>query len=566
MEVEIFRYITTALLEVSYWIVIFGSFYILKKIYDKFNIKELSILAGFMLLFVLLRLKFSLFSPAHPHDHYVNMINNLMFNYNNHNFFGIEHIYPASSGFYELFYNRILLLFPVFDVFKVYYISFVVSIFSGLALFYFAYIVTNKKQISFLALFIYTLLPITIKASSAEIIFVLNSYLILQFYIFSVLLYNKPSLLYTVLLLGSFTSVVFCRPDVAVFFIISCLIILSYLVLTKRIVKKDFGVKWNLISLAIILLVTSYFFLSVVLPNFNTGVETIMNVKLIELPSIFLVGNFLDISRNYYYNYFHFFYSPAYLYFCFSLSLIIIPLFIRKLLPLMFINIIFMFVFISAWSSDFSDSFRTSLVIFPYVSIQVAYIMYFVLNEFKINQKYIFLICYVLVGLSFFQNFNFLNMEPGKKVEQDFIIKNMKCLPENSLLLTVHKKKYSLDNFPRLEEYETVQHGLEFPEYLLAECNTDIMDIYKEYNPDIISSYEHVYYYKSMYSYHEFAAPRATADFESRHLLTPVEEKMVFNYDYNTESVETLLAGESLSVITPQNNLLIGLYEVRFNE
>jgi len=175
-----------------------------------------------------------------------------------------------------------------------------------------------------------------------------------------------------------------------------------------------------------------------------------------------------------------------------------------------------------------------------------------------------------------FQNYQFLNMDTGRKVEQDFLLYHLKeTIPENSLIITVHEKKYEDSEFPQEERcYRFQMHGNEFYTYAIPRNKKIyLMDIYREYDPEIVSKYKNVFYYKSLYSYHEKdidwvadchdyeTAYWVAREFEENHQLAPVVTKIVSNYGFHIRWMHQIEEKWDFT-IDGKGDLEIGFYKI----
>jgi hypothetical protein len=259
------------------------------------------------------------------------------------------------------------------------------------------------------------------------------------------------------------------------------------------------------------------------------------------------------------------------------------PLFlaIKKYWWVLFIDV-FLLLFLAPYLRVTLADTRFMLPLIFFVIPQVAFAMYFVFKKLRLTPNQILAISLVIIVIFTFQNRQFLEIRDGKRMEQDFLLKHLnESIPEGSLILTVAQKKYEDSKFKKSKHYKEHLHGLEFPSYLLPEGKTiDVMDIYEEYDSQIAKKYDHVFYYKSLYSHHEETqrffthggekkymenkfAPEATKDFESSHKLIPIQEKYIRNTGYEVGTLDRFLRGVNRDVHA-EGDVKIGLYKVEY--
>jgi hypothetical protein len=209
-----------------------------------------------------------------------------------------------------------------------------------------------------------------------------------------------------------------------------------------------------------------------------------------------------------------------------------------------------------------ADNIRKFYYILPLLSLQVAYGIHVFISYFSKQRKILLAASAFLVIFSFWANDDLLRIVPAKKIEQELILNNVNKIPDGSLLVTIAEKKYENTKFSKNHKYQTKQHGLEFPSYLLAGRNIDIMDVYQEYDPEIIKKYNSVFYYKSLYAHHENAGPAAADSFEKDYKYEIIEEKNFINHDFDVFTVQDLIDGRSESIKSDEKFFKIGFYRV----
>ncbi len=278
------------------------------------------------------------------------------------------------------------------------------------------------------------------------------------------------------------------------------------------------------------------------------------------------------------------FYSPWY----FSLFLILSPLFLAYKRQWILLVVNFCIIFFGA--IVFLGPYIDARLVVPFIMIlipQVAFAIYLLLGKIGLSQKKILLILFVVIGISFFQNWEFLNTTTSHKHEQEFLRRHFQeTIPENSLFLTVHNGFFRDSGLEKTgKEYINSFPGLEFPIHLVPQDRgIVVMDILREYNEEIVREHDNVFYYRSLNAYHEkdyyktqdmraeaiwhpdgYTPYEATEIFENNHKLELIEGKDVKNYGLDASLVEHFKRGRNVKVYY-EGVIPIGLYRVEKDE
>jgi hypothetical protein len=540
--------------------------------------EKISILIIFLFSF-LTRFLWGSFSPWRQHEHYFDVFSILKHNFLNGAFLGVDRTYRASVGLFENFYNIPLQFFPEFNVYVVYYTSLTLMLFCGLFVFLLALNLFKNKKIAFISYLIFSFLPILIKISASEIYFILNGFTLLLFvnYLFYLRKRNKISTWHYVLLLLLLFSNLVGRLEYLSFFPILIFSLLAIsLIFNKNLrayLKKNNKIK---IILLLFLATSLFYFVYYIYPVGSRGGELAYRIhKFTNLKDQFNSLLYTDYNTPARHLFLRSFFTPLY----FFILTLITPLMLiikRKWKVLTVLGFTIPFVMFYA-TSDFVDFRRILPLLLLFIPF-ISWTFYLLIKKIKIPQKYIFILAVLIITLSPLQNIEFLKAETGRKAEQDFLIKNLKKIPKNSLILTVNDPlddRYKFGYPSSKNEYFYTQETAVFNTYLLPKNkNIKVMDINTQYDSKIIESYENVFYYRSLYSYHERSfnfypqknkkkTPwQATKEFEKNKKLKPIEEKMVKNSLYNIKTVRQFKEGYNLS-IKAKGILKIGLYKLK---
>lgn len=523
------------------------------------------------------RLLFGLFGPIHPEDHHFHIILNIARNFQD-GLFTISSRYYASGGLYEMIHQIFLTPFSEFNVYYLYYINIGLHITAGLLVFLLALNLFKSKNIAFLSYLVVSFLPVLIVFSATNIKFIADSLALLAFLnLLFLFLKKEKSWFLTILLMSTFSANLVGRKDYALFFIVSSFALVGLkMILSKKFTDQLIKNK-HLQSLASFSIFASLFFIfSDVIFHAEAWrriAEAAGGTSLADEWE-FLKGffRFWDASAVSFATYMNSFFTPWY----FIIAFLATPavLFLKKkyiLLAGFLISFVFI-MFLGDWA--LSNNIRKQLpLIFLLIPIATFSLVY-LLKKIKIPTKVIMLGLSGVILLSPIQNRSFLTLETDRKIEQDFLIDLLADIPSESLILTIHEKKYEGYGYP----YRHLIHGNEFYSYLLPQSkNIDVMDIYHEYNPDIIREYDNVFYYKSLYSHHEkdiFIRRRnlnnpdhkngfeVSEEFENKHTLIPIKEKKVENFGFHIRSVYSLVNRTHFTIYTNSDNLKIGLYKI----
>ncbi len=545
----------------------------------------LFLLIGLLIAFIL-RYVYGIFGPVHPEDHHVEVIMNLIRNLEYGSFFRVPYVYGGESaisgGLFELFYHNILSLFSDFHIYQVYYISLLLHLICSLFIFLLALNLFKNKNIAYISFAISIFLPILIRFSATEIKFIMDSFTIILFinfffYVFKDKNINKRNYLLLSLL---FIANLVGRKEYMVLFPVAIIILITIFLMQRR---KELKININslLPFMVLIALTTSFYIMSYALVEGSSVIGNhYIEGRSWETES-WLIRNFFlfhDGNSITFANFMKSFFTPWYFLIAFIFTPVILIL-SKKWTLLSALLIGFSFA-IFLKDLELSNSIRKLLpLIFLSVPL-IGYSFYTLLESLKINKKIITPIAIIIISFSIFQNLTFLEIETSRKIEQDFLLYHLEnTIPEGSLILTIHEKKYEHSIFPQKEnKYKYQQHGFEFYSYLLSKHEIDVMDIYREYDPEIIKNYEGVFYYRSLYSYHEedlFLAqekylnnpegksgPEVTKNFENNHILVPIAEKNIWNYDFHNRTTDEITRGVNYS-IKSKGGLEIGLYLVK---
>lgn len=553
------------LLELIFWGTIAGFILLMIPIRKELNRKELYLLIGILIMGLALRLGYGLFAPWHEHDHFIQIILNIQNNHLEGNFFSISNSYFASNGFYEFFYHKMLFFATGFSVYNIYLVSVLVSLLTGLLTFNFVRIFFKNKEIAFLSLAISILLPILIKTSATEIMYIISSFTLMLFVSLLYLFVKKPTRINAFFVSAVFLANLLGRVDFGLIFIFISLMILVYLLTEKRHRRTIF--KSRVFQVVIILsIISSIIFVLSIVPSY--GKFTLLRGPG-PLLNTFSPISFFDNTTPTAIPFMKLFMTPLY-FFIFFLISYAYSFKDRKYLLLVVINLILivtMSLFDILSNPRIVEGTRKFLPLIPFMITQVSYGMHHFFRgfrmSFKIRKDVIWALIILILMLSFLQNIVFLETASARRVEQDFLVRNLERIPENSLILTVAKKDYEESVFVQYRNYQMEQRGLEFPSYLIpAGKGIDVMDIYREYDPELVSEYENVFYYRSIYSYHEEQAPQITEDFERDHEIVLIEETDVKNHDFDCETMEDFINGNSLTIDTDKDVLNIGFYRL----
>lgn len=569
---------------VSFIGVMVASIILLKYLFKKLTRKELLFLFLGLTIAFLLRYLYGNFAPVHPEDHHVDIIMNLVKNLEEGSFFQVPYIYgnqnAISGGLFELIYHNILSIFPSFHVYQIYYISIFLHLLCGALIFLLSLNIFKKKKIAFIALAIFIFLPILIKFSATEIVFIVNGLSILLFINFAFYIFkenNKNNFNYSILTLLFIANLV-GRKEYMLLFPIS-VIVLTGLFLIQKKNKLKIKLKSLLPFLILLILVMSFYVIAYL---FTEGNATISEHYLQGRKwgnERYLLQNFFlfhDGEAVTFASFMKSFFTPWYFLILFLFTPLII--FLSKKWVLFFGFLIGFAFAIFAKDLEIANSIRKLLPCLFLLIPLSAYTFYTLLQALKIK-KNIAAIAILIIVFSTFQNLHFLQLQTARKAEQDFLLYHLeKTIPPDSLILTIHEKKYEKSTFPQNDkEYKYQQHGLEFYSYLLIDKEVAVMDIYKEYNPEIIKKYENVFYYRSLYAYHEKNdflviekqqqnpdnknGPEVTEYFENNHTLMPVAEKKIWNYGFHNRTIQELIDGINYS-IKAQGELQVGFYQL----
>lgn len=594
MNFEVFfKIFNSIILELSFWAVLIAFFVILFDLIKNLSKKEILFFCFSVASSFLLRLKYGLFAPWHPQDHYVG----IFFNFKNNalaNFFNLPNVYTASGGLFEILYKRIMFFSDGFNVYHVYFLGLFLNILAGILIFALAWNLFKNKFVAFISFYIFAFLPLLIKISATEVFFIINAITILLFanlvfYIFK----RKDKLIrFYVLLFFIYCANLLGRKEYLAFFIVGFFsFFVLVLIFNKNIRKKIFDNFYIIITFIFFCIVVSFiYFLAWVFPNIKMVVDGPYGFS--ENFFRLFFNSFLIYKPNThsYAPYLRLFFTPVY----FSVLLFVAPLvlLIKKKWFLLVFDIIFLALLIpmlNIWLTDF----RFVLPLLFFLIPQVGYVMYVLFKEnffsfkIKLSSEKVLIISLIIIIFSTFQCWYFLKSETARKKEQDFLIKHIKkTVPNNSLILTVAQKKYKNSKFEFIgKDYKYCHHGLEFPGYLIPEKkNIDVMDIYKEYNPEVIKNYKNVFYYRGLYSYHERdinneitgsceeglksynnilnkKVINVVEDFEEKHKLVFVEGLDVKNVGFEIFFVKDFLRGFNASV-RAEGVLGINLYKI----
>ncbi len=541
---------------------------------------------------LLLRIRYGLFGPWHPEDHYVEILMNLVRNKEAGSLLSAPYVYGGklSGGIFELFYNNILIFFQEFHVYQVYYISIFLHILCGVFIFLLALNLFQKKAIAFISLFIFAFLPLLIKISATEVKIIMEAFPLLLFinFIFYIKKYQKEnSVLYYLILFFLFFANLAGRRDFMPFFIAS-FFSLSFLFLFfhQSYFQKFIKNKYIVIFFIVTLFSSVFYFLAYF---YVDGVDFIKQDNYLWGRSI--AEDFYFLKNLLYFHdgekttlAFHLksFFTPWY----FFIGLLISPiiLLIKKRYMLFFgFLLCFAFAFFLQ-DMELSNSARKHFPLLFLAIPCISFSFYTILRWLRIPNLATTIVIILIVIGSFFQNWEFLSMNSAAKEEQDFLdfhIKN--TIPPKSLLLTIHEKKYEPSKFPQRDVYYRFYvHGNEFYSFLLPGTGIDVMDIYREYDPEIINKYDHVFYYRPLYAHHEadqeiiqelFGSHRMPENphhknahevakiFEKTHHLISIEKREISNFDFANRTVSGIREKRGFSILA-QGDLEVGLFKV----
>ncbi len=549
--------------------------------------KEIVLLGAGVVVSFLVRLQFGLFGPIHPEDHHVELILNIVRNLREGSFFSVPYTYGnVSGGLFELIHNNILTLLPNFHVYQIYYINLGLHLICGLLVFLLALNLFKKKSVAFISFLIFAFLPVLIKFSATEIKFIVDALTILLFinFIYYIFKYGKEkSPLHFGILALLFTSNLVGRLDYMPFFIGS-FFLLSFIFLVSN--RKSFQrLKSNIyvkLFFSFTVLVSAFYLLTYVFFGDGMGVISEHYLSRDLTHDYRFIKNFFRFTNPFTTTFATFtnsFFSPWYFFIALVVSPLVLLIKKRAVLLCGFLIAFLFAVFLR--DLELSNNIRKLLPLLILSIPLTAYTLHLILKKIKIPEKIGVAVLAVVVIVSPIQNWEFLTTNTDRKLEQDFLIRQFeKNIPSESLILTVHEKKYEDSQFSKTpNHYRHRMHGNEFYTYLLPpDKEIDVMDIYHEYDSEKIKEYENVFYYRSLYSYHEEgldafsksiqnpehkSAPEVTEKFEEFHSLIPVKEKVVENYGFHIRSADQLLQRKHFTIDTDRKEPVIGLYQIK---
>lgn len=560
--------------------IISGFIILILNLFKRLVKKELIILGLIFFSSFLLRFFLGSFSPWRQQEHYFQVFFSLKENFLYRQAFNPPYIYLASVGLFEAFYGLILQFFSQFNIYNVYYISLAISVASGLLIFLLALQLFKNKKIAYISYLIFSFFPILIKISASEILFILNGFTLLLFLAYLFYMKEKEIFWWDYLIfLSLLCANLVGRLEYLSFFpllIFICLIFFSLMDKNiKNYLKENLEIK---IILLIFFIISGFYFLYYIFPVGSKSGELIYRLRrLVDWKNHLKFFWYTDETHQATYPFLKSHFTPFYIYILFLIS----PIFVLikkkwKIMIVMLLSIPFLLFYSTAFLTDFRRVLPLLLAFIPVM----GWTFFRFLKYLKIPEKYILLLASFIIILSPLQNINFLNAKTGRKVEQDFMIEKMKEIPSGSLILTVNdplpgydKYKFEKNN----NRYTYTQEKAVFNSYLIPENKKiEVMDIHKEYNPSIIEQYENVFYYRSLYSYHDREASResefankkiktpweVTASFENEHELIPLFEKEITNVLYDIRKVEDFKRSWNYS-INASGDLLVGFYKLK---
>lgn len=540
--------------------------------------KDLAVLGVFFSSSFLIRFLFGSFGPWRQQEHYFEIFFGLKENFLHGKILKPSYIYNASGGLFEALYGIPLKFFSEFNVYAIYYTSLVISMASGLLIFLLALKLFKNKKIAFISYLIFSFLPILIKISSSEIFFILNGFSLLLVVNYALYLREKRVFWWDYMILLSLLSAnLVGRLEYTSFFpilIFCCLILFSFIdERFRNYLKNNFKIK---AVLSLFLIVSGFYLIYYVFPlgsNKELEYRLSQSTKWRDHLNFFRYTN-VDWSI---YPFLRAYFTPLYFYILFLATFVLILIKKKwKTLAIILLSIPFLLFYSTNNLGDFRRIMPLLLLFIPFM----GWTFFNFLKYIKIPKKNILIVASFVIILSPLQNIDFLNTRIGRGIEQDFIIKNIEEIPPNSLILTTHDPIPQYNNYKfekNGNKYRYIEKRAVFNNYLIPERKKiKVMDIYTEYDEEIINEYENVFYYRGLYSYHEKEAPEnsgsgnektktpweATVAFENNHKLKPLAEKKIKNVSFNVGRVKHFKQGRNYS-INAYGDLLVGFYKVK---
>ena len=526
----------------------------------------------------LMRFIFGSFAPWRQHDHHVDILMNLKNNLSETGLFSITEYYHASGGLFEMFYDIPLQILGEFNVYTVYYTSLAIHLIAGLLVFKLALALFKKKEVAFISYLMFAFLPILIDVSATELLFHINVLTVLLFSVYGLHLFKKiksgtDKWWDYAILSALFASNLMGRTEYLMIFLGVIFIFALFLIATSSKIRKI------ILTNKKVQLFTTFSGVLILFAFFNYLLPTIMS------PGEFSYrwGNFIEF-RHYLnslrytsYNipsyglFLRSFFTPLYF---FSLLLIApIILILKKKWSLLLINFVSVLLLMFLMTPSLGE-FRRAMPLLIFFIPQMGYGFYHLLSDLNLSAKNILILSSFIIILSTYQNLEFLKMETARKTEQELILEFMDEAPENSLVLTINNSK----------DYRYMQHGNSFDAHLVpGDKNIDVVDLYTEYNPEMLKDYDNLFYYRSLYSYHEsnwqellekhgdayvvtnesnMGPYEVSRKFEKNNSLKLIKKGSAPNRLTDTSTVSGYINGTNGTILTDYDLLEIGFYRI----
>lgn len=489
--------------------------------------------SGFM------RFVFGSFAPWRQHSHYVEIFSNLQSNLYQTGLLSITRMYHASGGLFEMFYDIPLQIIGEFNVYTIYYTSLAIHLIAGLLVFKLALNLFKRKEVAFISYLVFAFLPILINISASELVFHINVLTILLFanylfHFFQKYKNNKAKWHHYFLLLSLFTANLLGRYEYLMIFIGAVLALTSLTAFKKKLVNEKIiksKADYILLMLASLILIFAFYYhlwpIITAEGEFGYRWSSFVNLKL-HLNSFRYFSN----ANPSHAPFLRSFYTPLY----FFALLVVTPfvLIFKKRFWLIVLNITTIILMSFVIKPSLAD-FRRVMPFLIFLTPQIGYAFYLVLYKIRIPSKKILALATFIIILSTYQNSAFLNMETARKVEQEFLIKNIERVPKDSLLITINSG-----------DYRHIQQAHLFEEYLIPDDkNIKVTDLYEYMKDDsgIADQYESIYYYRSLRAYHEInlksengvknpqniSSHEASKLFERTYALSQIDKKKTIN-------------------------------------